>query len=367
MSTVRELHREAMALAQRALIEREAGNAAVAEMLSAQALPIELSAARLVEKSVASEPTRSMLYLSAASLAFQAKDNATAQRLVAEGLSGYPPPKVEQDLKDLYEQINLSSHLQVRGVVLTSDQVQLTMIGQEVGSGMILAVPFMSRIKALMTLFSRTTNRLNGYAYDRKPVAIDNRSLLIPLLSAPRAGSFSVTVQFAQNAKLSRSMFVSGADVINSVMDGLKDLETGDSEGLEARIPEESYRVNFQSLAKQFLPDGDQITMVGLTSGTKQISLSKTKQQVLAAIPASSTSADDEGPYSWTGLLDAAIMQQRQIALILDDGEKVRFHVAEGMDDMVREFFNRRVHVTARTNGKRKNLLEIDNAEGESE
>jgi hypothetical protein len=105
MNTVRELHDQAMRLAQQALVARESGDLARAEVLARQALPLEIQAAERIAKVPANEPTRAILYRSAASLAYQCQDFAAAQRLVAEGLAGSPPPRVEQELKDLAEMI----------------------------------------------------------------------------------------------------------------------------------------------------------------------------------------------------------------------------------------------------------------------
>ena len=105
MATVRELHRQAMELAQDAMIEREQGNATRARQLAAQALPLEVEASSRIEKTVEAEPTRSILYLSAASLALQAEDYDQARQLVQEGLSGFPSPRTEHDLHELKSHI----------------------------------------------------------------------------------------------------------------------------------------------------------------------------------------------------------------------------------------------------------------------
>lgn len=105
MSVVRELHDRAMELAQAALLERESGNDARAIELAREAAPLELMAAEQLPKARESEPTRSILFRSAAALAFQAQDYETAERLVYDGLAGYPPPAVRRELFDLREQI----------------------------------------------------------------------------------------------------------------------------------------------------------------------------------------------------------------------------------------------------------------------
>lgn len=135
MTTVRELHSEAMQLAQSAMIARHNGETEQSLALAREACTYETQAADLVPEGELSEPTRSILYRSAASLAFQAKDLVTAQRLLAKGLSGFPPPEIEQELKDLYEEVNLEYHLRIRGVVLEDADVQLSMQGAGVGLG----------------------------------------------------------------------------------------------------------------------------------------------------------------------------------------------------------------------------------------
>jgi hypothetical protein len=70
-----------------------------------QACELELKSASLIEKLRENEPSRSMLFLGAASLAFQGEDFDLAERLVGEGLSGYPPDDVKADLRKLLDEI----------------------------------------------------------------------------------------------------------------------------------------------------------------------------------------------------------------------------------------------------------------------
>lgn len=101
MSTVRELHDKAMELAQEAMVFRQSGQLSDAENLARQAYQLEQQAAELVPEGQDSEPTRSILYLSAASLAYQAGEYDIALGLVEKGLSGFPPQQVEQELHNL--------------------------------------------------------------------------------------------------------------------------------------------------------------------------------------------------------------------------------------------------------------------------
>jgi tetratricopeptide (TPR) repeat protein len=109
MSSVRELHDKAAKLAQRAIIARHEGEAKRSEDLALQACVYETQAAMLVPHTKDSEPTRSILYLSAASLAYQCKEYRRARNLITQGLSGYPPPSVKQDLEGLHKQVSSAS------------------------------------------------------------------------------------------------------------------------------------------------------------------------------------------------------------------------------------------------------------------
>jgi hypothetical protein len=122
--TVRDLHDKAMEFAILAHIARQKGEhqryqnehqkAEVffqeAETLSRRGYEYEKQAAERVAKEYAndrktSEPTRSILYRSAAALAYHAKEFDDAKRLIVKGLFGYPSERVKQELEDLYNQV----------------------------------------------------------------------------------------------------------------------------------------------------------------------------------------------------------------------------------------------------------------------
>jgi hypothetical protein len=110
MKTVRELHHEAMKLDQLAEVARWKGEHKRAKTLEFQAYQYEAKAANLVAEEYAddrktSEPTRSILYLSAASLAYQCKAFKAARHLIVQGLLGFPSGYIKQGLEDLYNAV----------------------------------------------------------------------------------------------------------------------------------------------------------------------------------------------------------------------------------------------------------------------
>lgn len=104
----------------------------------------EAQTANLLPEGPNSEPTRAILYRSAASLAYQCQEFQVAQRLIAKGLSGYPPPQIEQALKTLYEQVDEAltfaesrhadqEEIEVEGIVDYASSRQGNMIGLTTG------------------------------------------------------------------------------------------------------------------------------------------------------------------------------------------------------------------------------------------
>ena len=98
MKSVRELHTKAMDLAELAFVVKLRGNLEKANQLSRQAFEYEAQAAKLVPDEPSSEPTRSVLYSSAASLALDCNEFREAERLIAAGLAGYPPEEIAEEL-----------------------------------------------------------------------------------------------------------------------------------------------------------------------------------------------------------------------------------------------------------------------------
>jgi len=101
MSEVRKLHDEAMALAEMASVAKLKGDLEQAGKLLRQAYDKESKAAELITREVSLEPTRSILFRSAASLAIDCNEFREAERLIATALSGNPPADIAEELRDL--------------------------------------------------------------------------------------------------------------------------------------------------------------------------------------------------------------------------------------------------------------------------
>ncbi|MGB1287159.1 MAG: hypothetical protein ACPG7F_11540, partial [Aggregatilineales bacterium] len=103
MMTLKQQHQKAMTIAEEAFIALREDRIQMALDLFSQGFELEVAVARQTD----AEPARSILYRSAATLAFHARRYRDAERTVAQGLLGNPPVEIAQELRTLFEKITL--------------------------------------------------------------------------------------------------------------------------------------------------------------------------------------------------------------------------------------------------------------------
>ncbi len=102
---MKDLHHQAMQLADQAAHLRRTGEAEEANTRLLEALEHERRAAELAAPYHDLEPTRSILHRSAATLAWQCGEYREAERLITMALSGTPPETLAEELRDLLLQV----------------------------------------------------------------------------------------------------------------------------------------------------------------------------------------------------------------------------------------------------------------------
>jgi hypothetical protein len=360
MSMVREHHESAMRLAQDAQIAQAEGDAERALELARDASELEAIAASMVSKDRESEPTRSILYRSAATLAYQAGDLDQALRLVAEGLAGYPPPSVQAELKALYEDITLNEHLEAHGIELTPGEVQVALEGDEVGSGFISLEQLKGRLDAVWPLIRRTAERLLELPFHQSGRSTQP---YIPMVSSPRMGSFAFTIRLAQRTDKPFSLFLFPDQVITELLEGIRLVEAEDIDGLRERIRDDSYFRHFVAQAKTIAPDGKRIKLVGLTSPSAKVGLTRTQDELAKYMSVVMTAPAPPVPVvtgsTLVGVLNQASLPDDKVGLVTPDKQQHTLVVREGMGDMVRAYFDREVEVTINRVGQDLHLVDI--------
>lgn len=109
------LHEQAMVVYDRSLSLRSAGKQTEAVAALRAALELETAAAERLRHRKEAEPSRGILYRSAATLAVQVGDFETAESLVLRGLDGSPPPYVAGELKSLLRNVRRRRRGRVAG------------------------------------------------------------------------------------------------------------------------------------------------------------------------------------------------------------------------------------------------------------
>ena len=105
MNQAQELHREAMQLAHEAFVAQNGGEPKRFLELSKMALEKERAAAWLLFDQLDAEPTRSILFRSAAHLAFNCGFMRETEQLIAAALAGNPPAEIIQELRQLSKSV----------------------------------------------------------------------------------------------------------------------------------------------------------------------------------------------------------------------------------------------------------------------
>jgi len=115
MDELTKTHREAAVFMQKAFVARGYGNEEAAHELFEKAFELEKQAALMLINDFDNEPTRSVLFRSAGSLAMNCKKYREAEKLFAQGLAGEPPQRIMHQLRALY--LEISKHLYVEAEV----------------------------------------------------------------------------------------------------------------------------------------------------------------------------------------------------------------------------------------------------------
>jgi hypothetical protein len=105
MSDARTLHRMAMAKADEAMAARRMDRLSDANTLYREAFQLESQAAMDLIDDIAEEPTRSVLFRSAATLAVNGGLYASAAYLIGCALEGNPPAEIREELCELLESL----------------------------------------------------------------------------------------------------------------------------------------------------------------------------------------------------------------------------------------------------------------------
>jgi len=364
MTTIRELHQKAMNLAENAFFARRNGEVDQANVIFREALRLEAEAATSLESTGGSEPTRSILLRSAASIANECGEYREAEKLIAIGLAGNPPEEIARELRELLERVNFYHHMEVHGVVLEQNEFQVSITGNDIMGEYALSDVVFGRLQSVQNLIYRTTERLSQRPY--RDAGISSAAKRFPLyVTLPRPSSFAITLRLGRSKQLALPGLDEASPVINDILNCVNLINQSDDQLLSEHISDVAYFNNFVGLIQKIAPDGESVKGVGFTAiiGGEERKVPLLREQTsITRIPKKTIESNaDERITQVTGQLRYAdSIKGNEIKLVDESGKTHKIVVPEGMmSDIVKPLWYETVTVSGKRLGKKIILNDI--------
>ena len=367
MSSVRELHDQAMAFVDRGLRERARGNTERAIGQFRQALENELTA--INNLSTQTGLSWSILLRSASTMALDCEDFRMAEKLASTALAGDPHPEIVDELRGVWEQANSYRHLELKGVELAADEMQLSLAGNDVGWGFVRFSELSDRVENVSKLLARIMERMGNRPFrqrGRMPKELAEMSELF--VSTARAGSFAVTVKLSSPIKQRTSREESNtSEIVNEFMDLMELVNASRVEAIQERIPDPAYQRNFFDLAWKIAPDGDRVRQVGFTSTRQReqrsVEFIRRSDEIKSLATNLASGKKPAVPQPLIGMLlsaDATGANNDRIKIVDSDSRAHQVHVPKRqIENIVGPLWGSRVSITWSRLGGRMVLEEI--------
>ena len=359
-----------MEFVDQAMLEQRAGNQESAIKLFEQATEYELAAIESMAEPV--EPTYSVLHRSAASMAMNANQLRQAERIINKALAQNPHPEIADEMRELLERIYFQWSLERNSATISHGSLELSLAGPSVGYGIVHSKELFGRIDSAIKMITRTAERTLKIPFrESGQVNKDVREYYQPWISALRAGSFGVVINFiSTKGQMSFPEMVGVSEVIDEFMTLMEFLDKSEISEIQERISDQAYLTNFLSLAKKVAPDGKEIQKVGLTSigdhGHRSVIISKVASDLPLPPPMEPAFIEPE-PVEILGTLrfaDATSNDHNNIKIVDGNGKSHNIRVLPGMmDDIVRPMWGRLVTVNGVRAGTVIELQEVKEAE----
>lgn len=366
-------HRRAMELVDAAFLARRSGDSQSEREYNLQALEKECQAANAIAERHDLEPSRSVLYRSAATLAYRCDRLREAERLAACALSGKnAPTEIVQEVRELMENINCHLHHGSHGIELQPNELYFKMGGPAIGHGFAQVNLVKSHVDKISKLLYQTMTRILGaQSKESMPKSMSNAQSIF--VSVPVAGSYGVNFRIGtmQDSLPGISQAVPGLELSSRVIDEfltcIEFVNSRDMDGLRRQILDDNYSQQFLSLSKEIAPDGAAIYSIEFAAdhiGEKRIVTFATPRTVLKELKINDSEVPIEDQVEIHGvLLEADAKNQNVGSIQVVDSSKKQHKIKvprNRMGEIVQEMFETYVDVTARKVGKNFELISID-------
>jgi len=361
MKEIEVIHNQAMDLAEKAILLRIRKKNIESIETFKEAYALERQAAMQLKDLHDFEPSRSVMFRSAASLALNAGLFRESEKMIAIGLSGEPPESIADELRNLYENINFERHLKLRGVTLSESDVQLSLVGSAVGYGIIRADEFIKRAEIFNNMTIRTAERLLNKPFREKGrVPKDIKDDFETYYSVPRAASFALTLRVGYKPK-NYDLFMDDdiqSKVINEIIENVKMVNNNDEVKLKDKIINEDYFINTLGLIKKLSPDNKEVSLVGLTTtrdgSDNTVAFTRATEEIKIIPVVQSIDVSIMEEVKIFGKLEYADASKSDIKLKTDEGESYTIYVPKGLlSDIVKPYWEQYVTIKGKKQEKK--------------
>jgi hypothetical protein len=373
MMDIKQLHRAAMSERDSALSAKLKGNDQDALRHFHAAYRLEAEAANELTDRQGAEPSRSVLFRSAATIAKECGLLEEAQKLIYKALSGEPPPDIKVELQDLLEEVNFTRHLELRDISLSSDELQMAITGRDVGFGIAPADALITRLQSTENLLVRISERKLKRPY--RDHGKRDSSLGQFFISVPRAACLAVTFRVG-SLQPQLPIKSPGEEIVDDFLTCLDLYNRGAGAELRAVIHDDAYFRNFVGLARNLQPDGTKVNMVGFTAlragKPRQVALRKARGDErdvsgtdFALEPGRTASVLPEqeivrGELQFADITSRRGKQSNEIRIVTEGNTQITVVVPPGlMDDIVKPLWASEVEVAGTRKGNKIYLLDI--------
>jgi hypothetical protein len=357
-------HNEAMDMAEQAF-KLVRSNPSLSKELFSKAYYIERAIADSIKPLEQNEPSRSIFYKSAASLALNAKMYREAEITACLGLIGAGDNIELEELRDIFEQANFERHLSLKDINLEENQFQLSFTGNDVGVGYIKSSELIDRLTIFEDIAKKEVERKANKKFSSRGKSGKLLQMYPLYFSTGMTGSYRIIIQIG-TTKVDNNIFGDKYEIEKEIiMSIMKKIELFNSYDLEALKKEyedqDPYYDFFVTSMKSFAPDGERIKMIGFTTNFNETEYSTKltirKNEIRSTIELSADlmlEQDEENEIiEITGTLDTSKSRKStHVFEVMSEDEKTyKFEASEGeLASIVRDNYKDIVKVR----GKRK-------------
>lgn len=330
------------------------------------AFELEKKAALMIQ-SEESEPTRSVLHRSAASLAYKCKMYREAEWLVSRALSGNPPKEIIGELRRLNRKVLLELRLEEKQVSVSDQEFSMNLDGNQIIEGLAPVDLITHRITKLKKIFWNTIRQTNGMAFSSS-AQLKNQMYTL-WVSAWEPSSIDVVLRLGVSGQMSLPNLGGFDSIFHRVMTNFNLLNHGDYVPLQKQIGDNEYYCNFVALAKEIAPDGDDVVTVNLgtvVEGQQREVNFRRQQQQFSEVPLPNLLKSDNGLYTTDE--EITVRGKLQYADAMDEHKVVKLRDVDSemtwkiivpdayMKDVVQPHFDEDVKIVGKRMAKKRTL-----------